>query len=98
LRCRGPVCSCYSPISTATRVAGQTLFAGIKKLIDEIGLDLDIARLITPKISQEMLVARVGTTRFRINYFMNKFRRLDLIEYNGEVRVHTALINVIVHD
>jgi CRP/FNR family transcriptional regulator, cyclic AMP receptor protein len=55
-------------------------------------------RMITPKISQEMLAARVGTTRSRINYFMNKFRRLGLIEYNGEVKVHTALINVIVHD
>ena len=56
-------------------------------------------RPIIPKISQEVLAARVGTTRSRINYFMNKFRRLGLIEYNnGEVRVHTALLNVIVHD
>jgi CRP-like cAMP-binding protein len=55
-------------------------------------------KMIVPKISQEMLAARVGTTRSRINYFMNKFRRLGLIEYNGEVKVHTALLNVIVHD
>ena len=55
-------------------------------------------RPIFPKISQEVLAARVGTTRSRINYFMNKFRRLGLIEYNGEVKVHTALLNVIVHD
>ena len=55
-------------------------------------------RPIVPKISQDVLAARVGTTRSRINYFMNKFRRLGLIEYNGEVRVHTALLNVIVHD
>ena len=55
-------------------------------------------RTIVPKISQEVLAARVGTTRSRINYFMNKFRRLGLIEYNGEVKVHTALLNVIVHD
>ncbi len=55
-------------------------------------------KLIVPKISQEMLAARVGTTRSRINYFMNKFRRLGLIEYNGEVKVHTSLLNVIVHD
>jgi CRP/FNR family cyclic AMP-dependent transcriptional regulator len=55
-------------------------------------------RPIVPKISQEVLAARVGTTRSRINYFMNKFRRLGLIEYNGEVKVHTALLNVIVHD
>ncbi|HZP20710.1 MAG TPA: Crp/Fnr family transcriptional regulator [Bauldia sp.] len=55
-------------------------------------------RPITPKISQDVLAARVGTTRSRINYFMNKFRRLKLIEYNGEIKVHTALLNVIVHD
>ena len=55
-------------------------------------------RLIVPKISQEVLAARVGTTRSRINHFMNKFRRLGLIEYNGDVKVHAALLNVIVHD
>jgi hypothetical protein len=55
-------------------------------------------KLIVPKISQEMLAARVGTTRSRINYFMNKFRRLGLIEYNGEVKVHSSLLNVIVHE
>ena len=55
-------------------------------------------RPIVPKVSQEILAARVGTTRSRINYFMNKFRRLGLIEYNGSLKVHTALLNVIVHD
>jgi CRP/FNR family cyclic AMP-dependent transcriptional regulator len=55
-------------------------------------------RPIAPKISQEVLAARVGTTRARINYFLNKFRRLGLIEYNGSMKVHTALINVIVHE
>lgn len=53
---------------------------------------------IVPKISQDILAARVGTTRSRINYFLNKFRKLGLIEYNGSMKVHTALINVIVHD
>jgi CRP/FNR family transcriptional regulator, cyclic AMP receptor protein len=51
-----------------------------------------------PKISQEVLAARVGTTRSRINFFMNRFRKLGLIEYNGELKVHSALLNVIVHD
>ncbi|HET7718264.1 MAG TPA: Crp/Fnr family transcriptional regulator [Bauldia sp.] len=55
-------------------------------------------RPIAPKISQEVLAARVGTTRSRVNYFMNKFRKLGLIEYNGTIKVHTALINIIVHD
>lgn len=52
-----------------------------------------------PKISQEDLAARVGTTRARINFFMNKFRTLGLIEYdNDTLKVHAALMNVIVHD
>lgn len=55
-------------------------------------------RPIAPKISQEVLAARVGTTRSRVNYFMNKFKRLGLIEYNGAIKVHTGLINIIVHD
>jgi CRP/FNR family transcriptional regulator, cyclic AMP receptor protein len=55
-------------------------------------------RPIVPKITQEVLAARVGTTRSRVNYFMNKFQRLGLIEYNGSIKVHTALLNVIVHD
>jgi len=51
-----------------------------------------------PKINQEILAARVGTTRSRINYFMNKFRKLGFIEYNGTLKIHTSLLNVIVHD
>jgi CRP/FNR family transcriptional regulator, cyclic AMP receptor protein len=53
---------------------------------------------IVPKISQEALAARIGTTRSRVNYFLNKFRKLGLIEYNGEIKVHSALLNIIVHD
>ena len=55
-------------------------------------------RPIVPKISQELLAERVGTTRGRVNQFMNKFRKLGLIEYNGSIKVHTSLLNVIVHD
>src|SRR5664279_3905338 len=55
-------------------------------------------RAIIPKVSQELLAAHVGTTRPRINKFLNKFRRLGLIEYNGEMKVHTALLNVILRD
>ncbi len=53
---------------------------------------------VIPKISQDILAARVGTTRSRINYFMNKFRKLGFIEYNGTLKVNSALLNVIVHD
>ncbi len=54
--------------------------------------------LVIPHINQEILAARVGTTRSRINYFMNKFRKLGFIEYNGNLKVHSSLLNVIVHD
>ena len=55
-------------------------------------------RPIIPKISQDVLAARVGTTRSRINQFMNKFRKLGLIEYNGNIKVHAGLLNIIIHD
>jgi CRP/FNR family cyclic AMP-dependent transcriptional regulator len=51
-----------------------------------------------PKISQEVLAARVITTRSRINFFMNKFRKLGLIEYNGELKIHSSLLNIVVND
>jgi CRP/FNR family cyclic AMP-dependent transcriptional regulator len=53
---------------------------------------------VIPKISQEVLAARVGTTRSRINFFMNKFRKLGFIEYNGGLKVHSSLLNIVVHD
>jgi CRP-like cAMP-binding protein len=51
-----------------------------------------------PKISQETLAEMVGTTRSRVNFFMNKFRDLGLIEYNGEIKVNTSLLSVVLHD
>jgi len=51
-----------------------------------------------PKISQETLAEMIGTTRSRVSFFMNRFRKLGLIEYNGRIRVHKSLINVILHD
>jgi len=51
-----------------------------------------------PRISQETLAEMVGTTRSRVCFFMNQFRKLGLIEYNGRIRVHKSLINVILHD
>jgi CRP-like cAMP-binding protein len=53
---------------------------------------------IIPKISQEALAAMVGTTRSRVSSFMNKFRRLGFIEYNGKLQIHSSLLNVILHD
>jgi CRP-like cAMP-binding protein len=51
-----------------------------------------------PKISQETLAEIVGTTRSRVSFFMNKFRTLGFIEYNGEIKVHSSLLNVVLHD
>ncbi|MCU1347572.1 MAG: transcriptional regulator, Crp/Fnr family [Acidobacteria bacterium] len=53
---------------------------------------------VVPKISQEVLAEMVGTTRQRVNFFMNRFRKLGFIKYNGELEVHSSLLNVILHD
>jgi CRP/FNR family transcriptional regulator, cyclic AMP receptor protein len=53
---------------------------------------------IIPKVSQEILAEMVGTTRSRVSSFMNKFRRLGFIKYNGDLEVHNSLLNVVLHD
>jgi CRP-like cAMP-binding protein len=53
---------------------------------------------IITKISQETLAEMIGTTRSRVSFFMNKFRRLGFIEYNGRIEVHGSLVNVILHE
>ena len=53
---------------------------------------------VIPKMSQETLAEIVGTTRSRISFFMNKFRKLGFIQYNGELEVHSSLLNVVLHD
>jgi CRP/FNR family cyclic AMP-dependent transcriptional regulator len=53
---------------------------------------------VLPKLSQEMLAEMIGTTRSRVNFFMNKFRKLGFIEYNGGLKVNTALLSVVLHD
>ena len=53
---------------------------------------------VLPKISQETLAEMVGTTRSRVSFFMNKFRRLGLISYNGRIEVHRSLLNLVLHE
>jgi len=53
---------------------------------------------LVPPITQETLAEMVGTTRSRVSFFMNRFRKLGLIEYNGRIRVHKSLLNVVLHD
>lgn len=58
----------------------------------------DDEQLLIPKLSQETLAEIVGTTRSRINFFMNKFRDLCFVEYNGDIRIHRSLLSVVLHD
>jgi CRP/FNR family cyclic AMP-dependent transcriptional regulator len=58
----------------------------------------DQTHLVLPRISQETLAEMIGTTRSRVNFFMNKFKKLGFIEYNGGLKVHHSLLTVIVHD
>jgi CRP-like cAMP-binding protein len=58
----------------------------------------DAPKAIIPRISQETLADIVGTTRPRVNAFMNKFRKLGFIDYNGDLKVHSALLSVVLRD
>jgi CRP-like cAMP-binding protein len=51
-----------------------------------------------PRVSQETLAEMIGTTRSRVNFFMNKFRKLGFIEYNGKIRVNKSLLTVVLHE
>jgi len=53
---------------------------------------------VLPKVSQEMLARMIGTTRSRVNFFMNKFRKLGFIQYDGEIHVNDSLLSVVLHD
>jgi CRP-like cAMP-binding protein len=58
----------------------------------------DYTDRVLPKISQETLADMIGTTRSRVNFFMNKFKKLGFIEYNGGLKINQSLLTVIVHD
>jgi CRP/FNR family transcriptional regulator, cyclic AMP receptor protein len=53
---------------------------------------------VIPKVSQEMLAEMIGTTRSRVNFFMNKFRKMGFIKYNGGLQVNASLLSVVLHD
>ena len=57
-----------------------------------------VPETVVPRISQEVLAEMVGTTRSRVSFFMNRFRKLGFIEYNGKLQIHSSLLNVILHD
>jgi hypothetical protein len=84
-----------APYSGA-RQMGHTI-ANKQKLLNRVRR-LRKLETVIPHINQDVLAAKVGTTRPQINFFMNKFRKLGLIEYNGGLKVHSSLLNIIVHD
>jgi CRP/FNR family cyclic AMP-dependent transcriptional regulator len=71
--------------------------ARILLLLAHFGKD-GIQEAVIPKISQETLAEMVGTTRSRVNFFMNRFRKLGFIHYNGGMEIHSSLLNVVLHD
>ena len=66
-------------------------------MLAQVRQEAELRTVVTP-INQQVMAARVGTTRSRINYFMNKFRKLGLIEYNGTLKVHSSLLNVVIRE
>jgi CRP/FNR family transcriptional regulator, cyclic AMP receptor protein len=58
----------------------------------------DQPQRVLPKVSQETLAEMIGTTRTRVNLFMNKFRKLGFIKYNGGIQINTSLLRVVLHD
>ena len=60
--------------------------------------DANSAQLTMPRLSQETLAEIVGTTRSRVNFFMNKFRKLGFIEYNGGLKINRSLLSIVLHD
>ena len=77
--------------------SSEKRLARLLVMLAQVGQEAELRTVATP-ISQEVMAARVGTTRSRINYFMNKFRKLGLIEYNGDLKVHSSLLNVIIRE
>jgi CRP/FNR family transcriptional regulator, cyclic AMP receptor protein len=57
-----------------------------------------VPETVVPKISQETLAEMIGTTRSRVSFFMNRFRKLGFIHYNGGLQVHSSLLNIVLHD
>jgi CRP/FNR family cyclic AMP-dependent transcriptional regulator len=77
--------------------SSEKRLARILLLMAEFGKPGEPEQFI-PQISQETLAEMIGTTRSRVSFFMNRFRKLGFIEYNGRIRVHPSLLNVVLHD
>jgi CRP/FNR family cyclic AMP-dependent transcriptional regulator len=77
--------------------SSEKRLARILLLMAEFGKPGEPVTLIPP-ITQETLAEMIGTTRSRVSFFMNRFRKMGLIEYNGRIRVHKSLLNIVLHD
>ncbi len=77
--------------------SSEKRLARILLLLAQFGKDSK-PETVVPKISQELLAEMIGTTRSRVSFFMNRFRKLGFIEYNGEIRVHNTLLNIFLHE
>ena len=77
--------------------SSEKRLARILLLLAQFGKD-DQPEIVIPKISQESLAEMVGTTRSRVSFFMNRFRKLGFIEYDGSIKVHSSLLNVVLND
>jgi CRP/FNR family cyclic AMP-dependent transcriptional regulator len=77
--------------------SSEKRLARVLLLLAEFGKPGEPESLI-PQITQETLAEMIGTTRSRVSFFMNRFRKLGFIEYNGRIRVHKTLLNVVLHD
>ncbi len=77
--------------------SSEKRLARILLILSKFGKEGKPERVI-PKISQETLAEMVGTTRARVSFFMNKFRKMGLIDYNGHLEIHSSLLDVVLHD
>jgi CRP/FNR family cyclic AMP-dependent transcriptional regulator len=77
--------------------SSEKRLARILLLLAHFGKD-GIPEAVVPKISQESLAEMIGTTRSRVSFFMNRFRKLGFIHYNGGLQVHSSLLHVVLHD
>jgi len=78
--------------------SSEKRLARILLLLTHFGKESKVEELIVPKISQETLADMVGTTRSRVSFFLNKFRKLGFIDYNGGLRIRSSLLNIVLLD
>jgi CRP/FNR family transcriptional regulator, cyclic AMP receptor protein len=77
--------------------SSEKRLARVLLMLARFGKD-GLPEAVVPKISQETLAEMVGTTRSRVSFFMNRFRKLGFIHYNGGLHVHSSLLNIVLHD